>query len=331
MYFGIAFYTTAPYNYITRQSRHILLKGNSKGFEMEDCMRYLTRETENPTATDYYCEATQTTQDHFPRIPAHTHNFYEIYIFLNGYIKIAIEDQIYEMNYGDILLVPPYTIHQLLPAIDRTDFEYRRIYMYFTEPCLSSFDFNGHSLLAPITQAAKDKRYMFHINSEDFDQIYHSMFLLFRSKKTDYYGKELLNRARIIEIITLLNKNIEMDTESHNMTHISPAIDDVFTYINHHYQEPLSLDLLATHFYMNKYTLSKMFKDQLMLTVHEYITMKRINTAKLLIKEGALPTKVYLDVGFSNYSTFFRAFKKLEHISPEQFLAQLANGEDTPI
>ncbi len=282
-------------------------------------MRYITREAENPTSTDYYCEATQTTQDHFPRIPAHTHNYYEIYIFLNGFVKVAVEDKIYEMKYGDVLLIPPYTIHQLLPAVPDTNFEYRRIYMYFTEPCLSSFDFNGHSLLPPIQQAAKNRQYLFHIGEDDFHSIYQAMFLLFRSKKTDYYGKEMLNRSRIIEIITLLNKYILMSDKPHQTTHITPVIDEVFTYINHHYNEPLTLDSLANRFFLNKSTLSKMFKKQLMLTVHEYITMKRINTAKLLIEEGAYPSKVYLDVGFSDYSTFYRAFKKLEQISPEQF------------
>lgn len=119
----------------------------------------------------------------------------------------------------------------------------------------------------------------------------------------------MLNRSRIIQIITLLNKYIQAETESHDMTHITPVIDDVFTYINHHYQEPLSLDFLANHFFLNKYTLSKLFKEQLMLTVHEYITLKRISTAKLFIKEGTPPSKVHLEVGYSNYSTFFRAFK----------------------
>lgn len=149
-------------------------------------MKYIFREAEHPTAIDYYCEATQTTQDHFPRIPAHTHNYYEVYIFLNGFVKIAVEDQIYKVKYGDIMLIPPYRIHQLLPASDNTRFEYRRIYMYITEPCLSSFDFNGQSLLPPIQQAAQDKRYLFHIPKEDFEQIYQAMYLLFRSKKTDY-------------------------------------------------------------------------------------------------------------------------------------------------
>ena len=291
-------------------------------------MRILARETEHPTSTDYYCQATQTTQDHFPRVLAHTHNFYEVYIFLNGYVKVSVEDKIYEVKYGDILLIPPYTIHQLLPATPDTDFEYRRIYMYFTEPCLSSFDFNGESLLDPIQQAAKNKQYLLSVEKDDFDHIYQAMFLLFRSKKTEYYGKEMLNRSRIIEIITLLNKNILMKQKPHKTTHITPVIDDVFVYINHHYQEPLSLDFLANKFLVNKYTLSKMFKKQLMLSVHEYITIKRINTAKLLIKQGAYPTKIYPEVGFSDYSSFYRAFKKLEQISPEQFREQLT-GENT--
>lgn len=287
-------------------------------------MRYITKESEHPLAADYYCEATQTTQDHFPKIPAHTHDFYEIFIFLNGFIKIAVEDQIYSLKYGDILIIPPYTIHQLLPAsTGHTDFEYRRIYMYITEPCLSSFDFNGHSLLPPIQQATKEGRYLFHVRNEDFDTIYHAMYHLFRSKKVEYYyGMELLNRARIIEIIATLNKYIMHKTDTPEQTYITPVIDDVFTYINHHYQEALTLDSLANRFFINKYTLSKMFKEQLMLTVHDYITLKRINTAKLLISEGTPPSKVFLDVGFTNYSTFFRAFKKTEHISPEQFLAQ---------
>ena len=286
-------------------------------------MRYLTRESEGPTPVDWYCEATQTTQDHFPLIPAHTHNFYEIYIFLNGSIKIAIEDKVYPVEYGDILLIPPYTIHQLMPAASDTNFEYRRIYMYITEPCLASFDFNGESLLTPILEAVKEKRYSFHIPEDDFNRIYQAIFMIFRSKKTDYYGKQMLNSSRIIEAITLLNKHILLDNEPHKTTQISPVIDDVFTYINQHYQEHLTLDGLASQFFINKYTLSRMFKKQLMVTVHEYITMKRISTSKLLIKEGALPTKVYMDVGFSDYSTFYRAFKKSENISPEKFRMQM--------
>lgn len=79
--------------------------------------------------------------------------------------------------------------------------------------------------------------------------------------------------------------------------------------IDEHYNEPLSLDHLADTFYVNKYTLSRMFKRQPMLTVYEYITMKRINSAKLKIQKGTPPSQVYLEVGFNDYSTFYRVFK----------------------
>lgn len=92
-------------------------------------MRYILRESERPLAGDYYYEATKTTNDHFPDIPAHTHNFYEIYIFRTGSVKLAIEDKIYNVRRGDIIVIPPFTIHQLLPE-NRIRFM-TALYVYF--------------------------------------------------------------------------------------------------------------------------------------------------------------------------------------------------------
>lgn len=144
-------------------------------------MKYITSEHEHPIGSDYYFEATHTTQDHVPSLPAHTHDYYEIYILLIGSIKLIVEDKLYEINYGDIVLIPPLTIHRLIS--DDPSQLYQRIYMYITEPCLSSFDFNGLSLLEPIQLAAKNKQYLFHIDEEDFSRIYQAMFFVYRSKK----------------------------------------------------------------------------------------------------------------------------------------------------
>ena len=40
-----------------------------------------------------------------------------------------------------------------------------------------------------------------------------------------------------------------------------------------------------------------------------FINNQRLNLAKSLIEKGEKPTKIYLDCGFSNYPTFYRAFK----------------------
>ena len=78
-------------------------------------MRYILNENECPMANDYYYEATKTTNEIFPMIQPHTHDYYEIYLFLSGSVKLSIENTAYQVKRGDIIIVPPFTIHQLLP------------------------------------------------------------------------------------------------------------------------------------------------------------------------------------------------------------------------
>lgn len=96
-------------------------------------MRYLLHESDHPISTDYYYECRKTTNDHFPIIPAHTHDYYEIYIYLSGSVMLFIEGRIYKVKRGDIMVIPPYTIHQLLlTSEEQLNDEYDRTYMYIT-------------------------------------------------------------------------------------------------------------------------------------------------------------------------------------------------------
>lgn len=284
-------------------------------------MRYVYRESEHPLSTDYYYECTKTTNyGGFPRVPAHTHNYYEIYVYRSGSVKLSVEDKLYEVRGGDIVIIPPFTIHQLIPIGENT--VYDRIYLHVTETCLSSLQFNGISLLKPLWMAGKQKHYHFHISCEDdYQRIYERMFELYRSKREDCYGKEMLNRARIIEIITLINKHIIEDITPRIAAHENQIIDHVLTYINEHYSEAITLDSLANTFYMNKYSLTKLFKEQTNLTIHNYITLKRINTAKQEMMRGTSPSEVCFLVGYKDYSSFYRAFVAQEHLSPKKFVA----------
>ena len=254
-------------------------------------MRYLLHESDHPISTDYYYECRKTTNDHFPRVLAHTHDYYEIYIYLSGSVMLFIEDRIYKVKRGDIIVIPPYTIHQLLPTSEeQLNDEYDRTYMYITPACLSSFQFNEHSLLEPFELAKENKRYHFNIaDSDDFERIFQCFMGIYQNSKIDFYGKEMLNRAHILEAVTLLNKHILLDMKPRKATHVNPFIDKVLSYINEHYKEDLSLEQLAGHFYLNKFTLAKLFKEQTDRTVHNYIILKRISMAKQKITEECSP------------------------------------------
>jgi AraC-like DNA-binding protein len=92
----------------------------------------------------------------------------------------------------------------------------------------------------------------------------------------------------------------------------------ILDYINENISEELSIDNLANKFYLSKYYLMHKFKKQTGYTVHNYILQKRLIMSNSLIKSGKSITQVCAECGFCDYSTFFRAFKKMFGVSPKE-------------
>lgn len=282
-------------------------------------MRYLYSENDNPIASDYYYEVRHTTNNNFPYIPSHTHNFYEIYMYLSGSCMLSVEDNMFDVKAGDIVIIPPYTIHQLFQTEPKT-LPYVRMYMYISEACLKSFQFNEHSVLHTLEIAKKNKRFHFSIkDSEEYECIKSCMLTVYNNGKKDFYGKELFNRGCILTTMSVLAKNIVNDLKPQDIIHSNPLIEKVIAYINSNYADDISLDLLTDKFYINKSTLSKEFKDYTSHTVHNYLVMKRISVAKQEMADGVSPSQVYLMTGFKDYSTFYRTFQRTEGMSPKEY------------
>lgn len=291
-------------------------------------MRYLYSESDNPIATDYYYEARYTSNDDFPYVHSHAHNYYEIYMYLGGSCRLSVEDCMYDVNKGDIVIIPPYTIHQLHQAEPKT-LPYVRMYMYITEACLKSFQFNEHSLLHSLELARNNNRYHFTINdTEEYTKIKSCMENIYYNGKKEFYGKELLNRSYILQIMSLLSKNIITELNPQGIIHSNPLIEKIITYINGSYTDDISLDSLTDMFYTNKSTLSKEFKDYTSHTIHNYLVMKRISVAKQEMAEGVPPSQVYLLTGFKDYSTFYRTFQRTEGMSPKDYFVRVTNVGD---
>ena len=84
----------------------------------------------------------------------------------------------------------------------------------------------------------------------------------------------------------------------------------IIRYVNKHLCEKLTLDTVCERFYISKPQLCRIFKKATGTTMGQYITIKRLVTARKLINDGAKPTSVYSECGFGDYSTFYRAYVK---------------------
>ena len=107
--------------------------------------------------------------------------------------------------------------------------------------------------------------------------------------------------------------------EEQDSYRVDPKLEGVLKYIAAHLEEELSVDLLAKQFYMSRYYLMHRFKEVTGYTVHQYITQKRVLKAGELIRAGIPVMKAAEESGFSEYSSFLRAFQKTFHMSPREF------------
>ena len=100
---------------------------------------------------------------------------------------------------------------------------------------------------------------------------------------------------------------------------VDPKMEEILRYIGRHLEEPLSVEMLAGTFYISRYYLMHRFKAVTGYTVHQYISQKRLLLAGELIRTGVPVMKAAEQAGFSEYSTFLRAFQNTFHMSPREF------------
>jgi AraC-like DNA-binding protein len=96
-------------------------------------------------------------------------------------------------------------------------------------------------------------------------------------------------------------------------------INDIINYITLNITRKITLGELEKEFYINKFYLCHLFKDITGYTVTEYISRKKVALAKELLRENNSPVSVCAQVGYDDYSNFYRVFKKAAGMSPKAY------------
>ena len=93
---------------------------------------------------------------------------------------------------------------------------------------------------------------------------------------------------------------------------------DLLDYVNAHFTQPLTLDLLSAVFYVSKSQLNQTFRQMTGTTVIDYIIQKRIAYAQRLLGKGLSAQQAGAAAGFGDYTSFYRAYRKRMGCSPKQ-------------
>ncbi|MDD4850024.1 MAG: AraC family transcriptional regulator [Gemmiger sp.] len=257
-------------------------------------------------------------------VALHHHDFYEIYLLLGGKVEYIVENRLYQMRPGDIMLVSPLELHQA--RISTGADAYERIVLWVERSFLERlssprtsltrcFDASqsGHSNLMRPTPAL----------SADFRR---RMEELGNLRSQEGYGCDLLADSCLTQLLVKLNLAAQNTDAAPPNYSSDQVVDAVLEYINRHYNDPLSLDSLSERFFISKYHLLRKFDHQVGTTVHRYIQQKRLLNARQLLVSGVAPNEVCQYCGFGDYTNFYRAFKAEYHMTPREFVQFAKNN-----
>ena len=100
-------------------------------------------------------------------------------------------------------------------------------------------------------------------------------------------------------------------------------ITDIVAYISNHYNENISLEMLAKNTTMSVPTLMRLFKTAIGTSPANFITLQRISRAKILLANTNMSiTVIANETGFFDNAHFTRTFKKITGMSPTEYRHQ---------
>lgn len=245
------------------------------------------------------------------RFDYHYHEFDKVVVFLSGQVTYTVEGKAYFLSPGDLLLVPHHYIHQ--PDIGGSTYE--RYILWLSpefllenglEPCFVRAAQSGFLLIRP--------------GEERTHQLLNRLSQLEAAlEERDAFGAQLLARTCCLQFLIGLNRgsqgNLAADRE---VCRSDPKIQEILGYLNDHLAEPLTVQCLAERFYLSPSRLMHRFKEVTGCTIHQYILQKRLILAASLIRSGVPVLKAASQSGFSDYSTFLRAFRGTYHCAPKE-------------
>lgn len=256
----------------------------------------------------------------------HYHDFNKIIIFLSGKVTYLIEGKAYKLKPWDILLVNSNEIYK--PIIDAGE-TYERIVIWVNSLFLTKQDNGDGKLLTCFTLAAQRKMNLLRLRPEQLPGIKNILFELADADRRQEFGNTLLKNSLFLQFLVYLNRiflGIEKDKEQPDIQY-DKTIAQILHYINENLNEDLSMDKLASVFFLSKYYLMHKFKQHTGYTLHNYILQKRLIAANTFMQAGQSITTACTNAGFSDYSNFLRAFKKMFGLSPKKHLQFLLDSE----
>lgn len=257
----------------------------------------------------------------------HHHDFSKIVILIDGDLTYYIEGKAYILKPWDILFVNKNEIHK--PVVN-PDKYYERIVIWLNPDFMAKYAQGNNDLLKFFEVAIKNNYNLLRLNMKSIEVIKNLIQDIQNCNNSNEFGSEILKESLFVQLMVLMNRLFLNSDKNRDIEDIQydKTIEGVLNYINSNLENDLSIDTIASEFFISKYYLMRKFKNQIGSSIHNYVVQKRLILARSLISDGLSMSSVCSRCGFNDYSSFVRAFKKVYGVSPSNYNPTIHNFEN---
>ena len=248
------------------------------------------------------------------QLQLHSHTFYELLYCCNdcGAEYLVGADR-YRLQKGDIVFVPPGISHRpLLP--EQMAEPYERYVLWISQEFIDLF---------AETLGTGSEKISYSTLLRTGDTKWELLGGYFRrgvwEAEHQAPGWQAAIVGNTITLLTLMGRSIQERTASVLTAEKPDLLNEVLAYIELHLNEKITLEETAKYFYVSVSTITQLFRQKMGTSFYRCVTQRRLIAAKVRIGNGESLEDVSHAVGFADYSSFYRAFKKEYGITPRQY------------
>jgi len=273
----------------------------------------------------YYQNATQ--DFHITRITApkealtlHSHDYFQMYYVVSGRLLHHIEESTAELVAGDVFILPPNVPHYIEKLGEAVDF-YSLSFMpaYFqngkesNKLLLDFLYYLSHARLESI-----QPKISFAYEDAVFAEVLFKRILEeFLAKKTG--GAELIKESVSVLLSLFARVYFEEKEDALTAEENRQLVMHCVAYIKNHFDEEITLAEMVRRSAMSRSCFCEQFAAIVGTTFKDYLNRYRIERAVEQLAAGVKISAVATGCGYSDFSTFYRNFKKYTGISPSEY------------
>ncbi|SFJ86337.1 AraC-like ligand binding domain-containing protein [Paenibacillus sp. UNC496MF] len=253
-------------------------------------------------------------------LPDHLHDWLEIIYVHGGGGSFFINHTFYEMQAGDLYLIPGNTIHKTMPHSDEP---LTSSVVFFSGQYVqaSSIGMDGYSFLQCFVSARAKRSYRLELLPEErarLEEMFDEMQKELAAREPGYKQAILL---QLQTLLLRLNRKITPGAANAPSNGSRPGwLQNALNEIDGRLGEEIGLASLASRASVSPSYFSRMFKQHTGMNVTEYVIAKRIMHAKeLLADTDRTVAEIAAACGFESLPHFYRIFKKIAGDTPAHY------------